>query len=112
MAQALVCLMALVSAYTPSAGGSNCDFECEHTAGGYHPGPLYAACGPGWELGTALYVPGYGKVFCEDRFGAPPTPAAVDVWMPSQAAALAWGVQWRSVCVAPPGPPPPEYLRY
>lgn len=90
-----LCLATTVTAYAPvDPAYLDCDGDCSQTASGLPPGPLIAACGPAWKMGTWLWVDGYGTVMCGDRFGRPPAPHAVDVWFPSRELALRWG--WRT----------------
>ena len=84
--------IAVVTAYAPSADGTNCDGNCAVTASGYPPQRAIAACGSRWQMGDMLHVYGYGTVFCGDRFGANVRPNRVDVWFPDLESALEWGV--------------------
>lgn len=59
---------------------------------------MLAACGWGWDLGQRLYVPDYGVVTCEDRFGTPEACAYVgiglydvDLFFATEAEAFEWG---------------------
>lgn len=111
---AVFCVLTLTSPYVPDPGPPQCSAagctticatsDCR-TASGLPAGPELAACGPAWDLGARLDVPGYGRVVCGDRFGAPPDPYAVDLYMPSLAAAHQWalshggaGLYRQSVC--------------
>jgi 3D (Asp-Asp-Asp) domain-containing protein len=86
-----LCLLTVVSVYVPSLGGINCGDDCGITASGAPPGSGIAACGPGWALGTLLYVPEHGWVVCGDRFGEPPETFAVDLFAPDMRTARQWG---------------------
>src|SRR5512146_1214952 len=100
----VVCVMSIVTAYAPSAGGVNCGNSACLTARGETPAQQIAACGPAWPLDTKLVVPGYGTVRCGDRFGRPLDQYAVDVWLPDRQAALNWGLRQLQICELPRGP--------
>ena len=87
------CILTIVTAYATSAGGINCENHTCITASGEKPGSHIATCGPAWSMGDYLWVEDYGIVRCGDRFGRPPAPYAVDVWMETEQEALEWG--WR-----------------
>lgn len=101
----VVCVMSIVTAYAPSAGGINCDASDCLTAKGETPSHAIAACGPAWPLDTKLVVPGYGTVRCGDRFGTPLDQYGVDVWMPDRQSALNWGLRQLEICELPHGNP-------
>jgi len=62
-----------------------------HTASGLPVGVGVVAVDPGViPLGTRLFVPGYGKAVAADT-GTAIRGAIIDLWMPSTAAARAWG---------------------
>jgi 3D (Asp-Asp-Asp) domain-containing protein len=62
-----------------------------HTASGLPVGIGVIAVDPGViPLGTRVYVPGYGPAVAADT-GTAIKGAIIDLWMPSTAAALAWG---------------------
>lgn len=83
-------LLVNVTGWVPSAGGTNCWGDCSLTYSGLAPGPSVLACGPGWKLGTVLYLEGRYAV-CGDRFGEPPGDLAVDLYFGDLASARAWG---------------------
>jgi len=81
-----------VTAYAPSAGGVNCDANCEVTASGLPPRIGMAACPRNFDFGTRFYVPGRGIVECQDR-GGRITRNHLDILMETEKEALEWGIK-------------------
>ncbi len=86
-------ILALVTAYAPSAGGINAWGDGSITHSGLPPSHLIAGCASPWELGDILYIPHYGSIVCGDRFGSKQPPWTVDVFMDNEEDAYQWGIQ-------------------
>lgn len=81
-----------VTAYAPSAGGINCDSNCDVTASGLSPEVGMVACPREYEFGTKFFIPGLGIRTCRDR-GGRITDKRLDVLMKTRQEALEWGVK-------------------
>lgn len=80
---------ATVYGYAPAAGGPNVWGDGSVTRWGLEPGPSIAACGEHWPLGAMLETAGR-RVVCGDTGGGI-RGYDVDLWFPTEAAALQHG---------------------